>query len=148
MDGHKLNNQTNINDTTVAPTENLRKRRLATVGITIGALVILAVLVIAIIYLLNNATITSAIRDIMIISLALELLVIGLTVILLIIQVARLVNLFQNEIKPLLESANETMSTLRGTATFLSDAFVEPVIKVNSYFSAFKRLLDLINLNL
>jgi hypothetical protein len=76
---------------------------------------------------------------------AFELLVIGLTVILLIIQAARLVNLFQNEIKPLLEAANETMSTLRGTATFLGDTVVQPVIKFNSYLAVFRRMLDIFN---
>ena len=68
--------------------------------------------------------------------------------ILLIIQTARLINLFQNEIKPLLEAANETMGTLRGTAIFLGDSVVQPVIKANSYLAGFRRILDLLNINI
>jgi hypothetical protein len=88
------------------------------------------------------------IRDVMIILMAFELLLIGITAVLLIIQVARLVNLLKNEIKPLLEAANETIYTLRGTATFISDSLLQPVVKLNSYMAAFRKMLDLLNINI
>jgi hypothetical protein len=60
--------------------------------------------------------------------------------ILLVIQVARLTNLLQNEIKPVLESINETVNTLRGTTSFLSDNLVEPVMKMGEYSAALSQV--------
>jgi hypothetical protein len=116
-------------------------------GLLLGVILIIATLVGVVYFLLLDTTPTSTIRDILIIFMAFELSVIGIAVILLIIQIARLINLFQNEIKPLLESANETMGTLRGTAIFLGDSLVQPVIKANSYLAVFQRVLDLLNIN-
>jgi hypothetical protein len=127
--------------------EKQRANILLRIGLIIGAILIASIFVGIVYYLLQETTPTSTIRDILVIFMAFELLIIGLAVILLIIQLARLVNLFQNEIKPLLESANETMGTLRGTAVFLGDTLVQPVIKVNSYLAGFRRILDLLNIN-
>ena len=52
------------------------------------------------------------IRDIFVILLGFELFVIGITTVLLIFQTARLINMFQHEIKPVLEAANESMSEM------------------------------------
>jgi len=127
--------------------EKQRANILLRIGLIIGAILIATVLVGIVYYLLQETTPTSTIRDILVIFMAFELLIIGLAVILLIIQLARLVNLFQNEIKPLLETVNETMGTLRGTAVFLGDTLVQPVIKANSYLAGFRRILDLLNIN-
>jgi len=116
-------------------------------GLILGVILVIAALVGIVYYLLQETTPTSTIRDILIIFMAFELSIIGITVILLIIQTARLINLFQNEIKPLLEAANETMGTLRGTAIFLGDSLAQPVIKANSYLAVFRRVLDLFNFN-
>lgn len=115
--------------------------------IPILGLIVLAILVGGVIFLLNPQTPTARIRDMMIILMSLELLVIGVAAILLIVQFARLINLFQNEIKPVLQAANETMNTIRGTTVFLSDSFVQPVVKINSYLAAFKRFMDLLKIN-
>lgn len=109
------------------------------IGLIIGGIVLLAILVGAIVFLLNSEK-TPVIRDIFVILLGFELFVIGFAAILLIIQTARLINMFQHEIKPVLDAANETMSTFRGTAMFISDALVEPVIKINSYFASIKQV--------
>ncbi len=63
---------------------------------------------------------------------------------LLLIQVTRLINLLNNEIRPILDSTNETVSTLRGTTAFLSNNLVEPVIKLNEYLAGFSQLLQVI----
>ncbi len=112
-------------------------------GIIIGAIVLVAAFVAAIIFLLNSEK-TPVIRDIFVILLGFELFVIGITTVLLIFQAARLINMFQHEIKPVLEAANETMNTLRGTAIFMSDAFVEPVIKFNGYLASVKQALNML----
>jgi hypothetical protein len=69
----------------------------------------------------------------------------GFVLILLIVQLARLINLLQNEIRPILESTNETTRTLRGTAVFMSDHLTEPVIKANESLAGIQRLMDIIN---
>lgn len=112
------------------------------VGLIIGGIVLLAVFIGAVIFLLNSDK-TPIIRDIFVILLGFELFVIGFAAVLLIIQTARLINMFQHEVKPVLDAANETMSTFRGTALFISDALVQPVIKLNGYFASIKQALDL-----
>jgi len=123
-----------------------RKQR----AIIIGALLFLVILIIgvvlAVISMVNHPDQTETIRDIVIIFMAVESLIIGLTLIILIIQLAKLTALLQNEIRPILDSTNETLSTLRGTTTFLSNNLVNPVIKANSTVAAVKQALGLIGI--
>ena len=112
-------------------------------GIGIAAVVLLSAVVGAVNYLLLKTSPTARIRDIFVIFLGFELVIIGFSAILLIIQSARLFNMFQNEIKPVLDAANETMSTIRGTALFLSDTMAQPAIKINSFFTTIRSGLDL-----
>ncbi len=72
-------------------------------------------------------------RDIAIIILAVESIVIGVLLAVLVIQVIRLVKLLREEVMPILNSTQETVSTVRGTATFMSDHIVQPVVKVSSF---------------
>ena len=138
--------QSQESPTITTPVEKTINQVFLRLGLLLGAILALAALVGIVYYLLQETTPTSTIRDILIIFMAFEFSIIGITVILLIIQIARLINLFQNEIKPLLEAANETMGTLRGTAIFLGDSLVQPVIKANSYLAVFRRVLDLLNI--
>ncbi len=89
---------------------------------------------------------TGKVRDIFIILMALESIVIGVVLIILVVQLASLINLLQNEIKPILKSTNDTVNTLKGTTTFLSENLTNPVIKINSSVAGAKKLLDLIGL--
>jgi hypothetical protein len=121
-------------------------KRIIVIASVIGVVVI-AVLVIAIVFLFQAPLDTTAhIRDIFIIFMALESLILGLVLITLVFQIARLTNLLQNEIKPILQSTNETISTLRGTTTFLSDNLAEPVIKLNEYLAAIQQFVQLFGL--
>jgi hypothetical protein len=74
----------------------------------------------------------SIFRDLFIIVLALEGMVMGAALIVLVIQVSALVNLLSNEIKPIVDNANETVTTVRGTAQFMSENVVEPVMKAGA----------------
>lgn len=117
------------------------------IGIIVGVVLIILVTVAFLVFLLTApASTTARIRDIFIIFMALQSLLIGVVLIILIIQVAKLTNLLQNEIKPILDSTNETVSNLRGTSMFLSDNLVEPVMKVNEYTAGFRQLLTTIGL--
>lgn len=126
--------------------ETARKQKIVLLGIIAGSVLLISLLIIGAIYLASPSTPTERIRDIMIIFMALEFMILGLTLVILIIQLAALINLLQNEIKPILESTNETANTLRGTAIFLSDNLTEPVIKINEYAFALYRLFELIGI--
>ena len=79
--------------------------------------------------LLQPGVPTDRIRDVFIIVVAFETLVIGIALIVLLVQVASLINLLQNEVRPIIKATNDTVNNLRGTAEFLGENVVEPVIK-------------------
>ncbi len=126
-----------------ATREQEKQARQAVIGITIGVIVLLVLLGVAIYFLLQPATPTDKIRDIFIIVVALESLVIGVALIVLVVQLASLINLLQNEVKPILKATTDTVNNLRGTAEFLGENVVEPVIKLNGYLAGLYRMLEL-----
>jgi len=129
---------------TIQPNERRGSSPWVGILVIIVALVILTGVIFAIVVMVNHPQETESIRDVVIIFVAVESLVIGLALILLIVQVARLTALIQTEIKPLIDSGNETVNTLRGTSQFLSDKMVQPVIKINSTFAAIQRAVDIV----
>ncbi|MBX3011283.1 MAG: hypothetical protein KF832_07235 [Caldilineaceae bacterium] len=86
--------------------------------------------------------VAATIRDIAIIIIALQSIVIGLLLGVLVWQVWRLIKMVQNEIKPILTDARETVNTVRGTTTFVSDTVVEPVVKTSSTLVGFRRTVQ------
>ena len=127
-------------------TELDRKQRAIMFGVFLFLVILIIGVVLAVISMVNHPDQTETIRDIVIIFMAVESLIIGLTLIILIIQLAKLTALLQNEIRPILDSTNETLQTLRGTTTFLSNNLVNPVIKANSTVAAVKQALGLIGI--
>jgi ABC-type multidrug transport system fused ATPase/permease subunit len=126
--------------------QEARQRTWIIVGIVAVVLLFLITTIAMVIFLANPNTPTEQIRDIMIIFLALEFMILGVAMVIMIIQLATLINLLQNEVKPLLESSNETVNTLRGTAIFLSENLSEPVIRMNEYASGARRFAELIGI--
>ena len=132
-----------------AQREAERQARNTMIGIAIGVLVILGLLMTAIVLMLRSETsgeTVGKIRDVFVIVMALMSLFIGVAVVILVVQVASLVNLVQNEIRPILKATNETVNTLRGTAEFLGENVVEPVIKLNGYLAGLQRVLELMGI--
>lgn len=128
-----------------SPEELKQQRKI--VFIIVGVVVLLLVLLIGGTYVLLLPGIdTARVRDLFIIYMGFQSLVIGLVLIILMIQLARLINLLQNEIKPILDSTNETVNHLRGTTMFLSDHMVDPVIKLNEYLAGITEALGLVGL--
>jgi nitrate reductase gamma subunit len=121
----------------------IRRQRWMMVGIIAGIVIFLALIALAVYALLQNDTRTANIRDIFIIFMAFESLIIGAALVILVIQFASLINLLQNEVKPILQSTSETVNTLRGTTEFLSENLVEPIIKLNSYLAGLRKFFDL-----
>ncbi len=110
------------------------------------AIGIIVVLVIAVLFILGivwlarsyPATI-EALRDMMIIALALVSCIFGITLMLLFVMVVRLLNMLEFEIKPILEKTNETLGTVQGTTTFVSQNVVQPVTRASSYVAGIRR---------
>ncbi len=111
-----------------------------------GAIVLIALLVLAVWLLLQPGVPTDRIRDVFIIVVALETLVVGVALVVLLVQLASLINLLQNEVRPIIEATGETVRTLRGTAVFLSENVVDPVIKLNAYLASIQRVLELMGI--
>lgn len=125
--------------------EQLRQQRAIIIGIVLTALAFITIIALVTVGLLKqDAETTSKIADVFIIFMGLEFLIIGLVLVILIIQLARLINLLQNEIKPIVESTNETVSTLRGTTQFLSDNLSEPVIRLNEYMAGISEFFKIV----
>jgi hypothetical protein len=123
-----------------------RRRRNIIIVVSVGAVLFVAFLIFSIWYLLQPSTQTEQIRDVFIIFMALESLIIGVALVVLVVQLATLINLLQNEVRPMLESTNETINTLRGTTAFLSENLVQPVIKLNEYLAGIQRVFELMGL--
>ena len=126
-----------------------RQTRLVIITISAIAVVVLALLITAIYFLLRPETpadVVGRIRDVFIIVVGLETLIIGVALVILLIQLASLINLLQNEVRPILQATNETVNTLRGTAEFLSKNAVEPIVKLNGYLASIQRVLELMGI--
>ncbi len=82
------------------------------------------------------------VRDIFIILLALESLIVVALLIWLILELRGLTRLLRDELKPILASAQETVSTVRGTTNFVSKNVVAPFVKVSSYIAGARAIVD------
>ncbi len=113
----------------------------------VGLILLLALIGAGIFFLFRASPgVTAQIRDVFIIFMALEAILIGAALVILIIQVTSLINLLQNEVKPILKSTTDTVNTLKGTTDFLSQNLVDPVIKLNGSLAGLKKLLDLLKI--
>lgn len=122
-----------------------RQQKTAIILISVIAVLFLAAVITGVVFLSHSdAETTGLVRDIFIIVLALESLLIGAALIILVIQLAVLTNLVQNEVRPILASTKEAVSTLRGTSQFISRRAVAPIISVSSSLAGFRKLFEII----
>ena len=84
----------------------------------------------------------AVVRDIFIIVLALESLIVVALLVWLILELRGLTRVLREEVKPILGSAQETINTVRGTTTFVSDNVVAPFVKVQGYVAGAKTMMD------
>lgn len=132
-----------------AQREAEREQRNTIIAVAVIGVAILVAVAVAIYFLMRPETsgeTVGKVRDVFVIVMALMSLFIGVAVVVLVVQVASLVNLVQNEIRPILKATNETVNTLRGTAEFLGENVVEPVIKLNGYLAGLQRVLELMGI--
>jgi hypothetical protein len=118
----------------------------------IGILVVVIVLLVVMCYFLFNApTETEIMKNISVIILALESIVMLLLLIVVIAMLWWLIRTLERKITPILDSTNETVNavsdtvnTVRGTATFVSDTVVSPIIQVSSYAHGVKSAIQVL----
>jgi len=115
----------------------------------VSAVAILALLALLGYLLWPRPTAAATLRDFAIIILALESIVVLLLLGVVIGMLWWLIQTLEKKITPILDTTNETVSnvsetvnTVRGTATFVSDTVVSPIIKVVSYASGVKRAIQ------
>lgn len=87
----------------------------------------------------NQAAEVEAVRDVMIIILAMQSCVFGIAALVLLVIVIRLVNMLEFEIRPILEKTNETLGTVQGTTTFVGDNVVKPTIRAKSHLAGIRK---------
>ena len=129
-----------------------------TPGFVRGIIIALAVLGIVIVVALVIAVIGGisgsegvgnafrVLRDFFIIVLALQGILISVALVVLILQLTALINLLRNEIKPLIDEAHQTLTTVRGTTEFVSRNVTTPVIRVAAAFSGARAFLSEISM--
>lgn len=72
---------------------------------------------------------SAVVRDLAIIIVAIQTIVISILLGVLIWQIWQLTAMIQNDVKPIVDDTQATVNTVRGTATFLSDNMVHPVVR-------------------
>lgn len=83
-------------------------------------------------------------RDISIIFLAVSSIIVLVLLCVLILQIVRLTRMLRDEVLPMLEATQETLGTVRGTATFMSDHVVQPVVNASSYAHGVRAAVSLL----
>ena len=115
-------------------------------GIIVAVIaVVLVVLVIGGFVWMIQAGATATVRDVFIILMAIVSLFIGLLLLALVYQIAALTRMLREEIKPLLENAQETINTARGATTFVSDNVVRPVIGIAGTVAGVARVISMLS---
>ena len=106
--------------------ERKMRRRMRLIGIGVAVVVVLILLGFV---GMMAAGIIDEVRDIVIIFLATESLVIGGVTLFLLYQIIMLVTLIREELIPLIQSAQETVNSARGTAVYVSRKIVAPSMR-------------------
>lgn len=132
----------------------LRARRVFITGLVVAGLFLLGLIVLLVFLSIDayqaayagtgpspGSVVVELLRDTAIIFVAFETLLIGVLMIVLTLQVQSLTVLLRDEIKPMLEAANETMATVRGTTQFVSHSVVSPVMKWSGYLAGLRRIV-------
>lgn len=81
-------------------------------------------------------------RDLLLILMVLQGMLIGVGLLVVIFQLARLLNVLQTEIDPVMDSARETATTVKGTAQFISQHVTEPIIKTHKQIRQARRFAE------
>ncbi len=84
------------------------------------------------------------IRDISIIVLAVTTIAMQVILVLLLLEIISLSRMLRDNIYPILQSADETARTVRGTSVFVSDNVVSPVVRISSFAAGVSQALRIL----
>lgn len=114
------------------------------VGGIIALIVLIAIIVGIVVLAINYPGAMEAVRDIFIIALAIESCIFVIILVIMLAMIARLVNMLEYEIKPILEKTNETIGMVRGTTTFVGKNVVKPVVKGSAFVAGVRQGLKVL----
>ena len=135
-----MENDVKVPDIPTTPAEDAQVDRKLQLMIIGGGILLLVLLITAIVLMAKFPGATVIIRDIAIVFVAVEPLFIGIAMIVLMLQLQLLIKVLREEIQPLLQSVNETASTVRGTTSFMSENLVSPIIKAAGFSAGVGRV--------
>jgi hypothetical protein len=122
--------------------------RMPAIAAAVVALVLLLVLVVLGVLLFNNPPVAAVLRDIFIILLGIQSIFIGLLLIVAVVAIIYvalkmydLTQFVENELRPILRRADDTIRTVHSRTVFISDTAVKPVIEVMSWGSAMRGII-------
>ncbi len=119
--------------------EKIVPTKFIVIGVIVAVVIAVASIALIMFLAANYAPEMEALRDIMIIALALESCIFGIALLILLVMVIRLVNMLEFEIKPILERTNETIGMVRGTTVFMGDNVVKPITTASSYVAGIRK---------
>src|SRR5512139_2523540 len=108
---------------TMTEAERQMRHRMILIGIGIAVIAVLILLGFAV---MIAAGVIDEVRDVVIILLAVESLIIGGVTLFLLYQMIMLITLLREEVIPLIQSAQETVNSARGTTVYVSRKIVVP----------------------
>ncbi|HJW84994.1 MAG TPA: hypothetical protein VJ754_11875, partial [Anaerolineae bacterium] len=108
-----------------------------------AAVFVVVLIVVAFVWMVQAGA-TATVRDIFIIFMAIVSLFIGVMLVALVYQIAALTRMLRDEIKPLLENAQETVNTARGTTRFVSEHVLQPAIGAAATAAGVARVISLL----
>jgi ABC-type protease/lipase transport system fused ATPase/permease subunit len=111
---------------TTTDAERQMRRRMTLIGIGIAVIAVLILLGFA---FMIAAGVIDEVRDIVIILLAVESLIIGGVTLFLLYQMIMLLTLIREELIPLIQSAQDTVNSARGTTVYVSRKIIVPSAK-------------------
>ena len=107
-------------------------------------LAIVVIIVFTVVYLVTHPAVAEVTRDLLIIVLAIELLILNIAVLVMLWQTIKLLDYLVNELTPVIRDLQETVGTVRGTTTFVSENVVNPTIEATSKIAGVRRSLQVL----
>ena len=109
------------------------KQKIGLISIILALVVVLSF---TIWFMLTHPVFTRGVRDLSLILLAIGAIVLDIVIIVLLYQTYKLLAFLLNELIPVMKDLRDTTGTVRGTANFMSDSFVNPSIEALSKIAA------------
>ena len=110
-----IDSENNTETATERSSEASKKGKL---WLIVAAVVLIAIIAGIVSLSFGDPDSVGKVRDIFIILMALMMFVIGIALVVLIIQIADLTNLLKNEVRPIMKSTTDTVSTLKGRKVY------------------------------